>query len=488
MGKKKHEIMYGIPDVMAVIDKPSICAGSNIPEEMILDTMEDSGLYFGLETNYGKGYFAGKPSERDGNVMTIGTNGSGKSYVCAKSSIETWRDPFLALDIKGELSDHYSNLYRGGRVNRPHITFAPMKESVHYDPYAMLKKDDPHFVQYVREIAYAIIPMPLQVREPYWINLAQDLLSAAIVYFFTGGLDFIETISIVQTTSASELCRQIKRFGCKDALMFISEIGGLKPEQQSAIGTELKRHTIIFATDPYIQAALCGDGEQEKTFSWESVTTDADTPNVFLRLDQDKLEHWSGVIRLMLTQLVRQLERRPDKKNPQYHYMKPILLLLDEFPLLGKMEVITNALTTLRSKKVTFCLMLQSITQLDAIYGADVRRIMVDNCQYKVVLNVTEPDSQEYFSKLFGSVLTGKRGLSQSYDPYTERSTYGRQLQESREPLIHPHEFATNRDIWLYTPDGFFSTIRLPVSTTHLHVLEFDRALQTRYGRYGYDH
>jgi len=56
---------------------------------------------------------------------------------------------------------------------------------------------------------------------------------------------------------------------------------------------------------------------------------------------------------------------------------------LDEFPLLGKIDAVTNALTTLRSKKVTFCLMIQSIAQLDAVYSHDVRKIIVDNPKIK---------------------------------------------------------------------------------------------------------
>lgn len=158
--------------------------------------------------------------------------------------------------------------------------------------------------------------------------------------------------------------------------------------------------------------------------------------------------------------------------------VKPILVLLDEFPLLGNMDVITNALTTLRSKKVTFYLMLQSIAQLDAVYGQDTRKTIVDNCQYKAILNITEPDSQEYFSKLIGTVPIGRRSISQNYDPTTEYSTYGRQIQEFREPLILPHEFATNRDILLHTPYGLSRTIKLPVSETHLHVIENEKIIQ----------
>jgi hypothetical protein len=41
------------------IDKPTIRLGKNIPESMILD-IKESGLYLGLEQEYGKGYYVGK--------------------------------------------------------------------------------------------------------------------------------------------------------------------------------------------------------------------------------------------------------------------------------------------------------------------------------------------------------------------------------------------------------------------------------------------
>ena len=119
-----------------------------------------------------------------------------------------------------------------------------------------------------------------------------------------------------------------------------------------------------------------------------------------------------------------------------------------------------------------------SMAHLDAVYGRDIRKIIVDNCQYKALLNITEPDSQEYFSRLIGSVPLGRRSISHNFDPITDYSTYGRQIQEFREPLILPHEFATNRDILLHTPYGLLSTIKLPVSETHLHVYDHERIIQ----------
>lgn len=443
----------------------------------MVQDIQDSGLYFGLESTNGKGYYVGKKSGEDGNALVIGTNGSGKSYFLAKSMIETWHEPFVALDCKSELRLHYRQLQRAGRVQREYIVFDPIHGGAHYNPFSILKKDSPDFIENVREMAFILIPLRSNDPNSYWINMARDLLSAIIIYGFSIGLDFIETITIAVGLPVSELCQKIMQADFTIAQLFISEIAGLKKEQQAAIGTDLKQHLITFATDPHVMSALsCPDNK--RTFSWEEISSMPEAPNVFLCLNQDRLEQWGSMTRLMLTQLIRTLERRPDKQNPYAGRTNPFLLLLDEFPLLGKMDAITNALTTLRSKKVTFCLMLQSIAQLDAVYGHDVRKIIVDNCQYKAILNITEPDSQEYFSRLIGTVPIGRRSISQNYDPVTQFSTLGRQIQEFREPLILPHEFTTNRHIWLHTPNGFFCTIKLPVSATHKHAFDFDIILK----------
>ena len=52
---------------------------------------------------------------------------------------------------------------------------------------------------------------------------------------------------------------------------------------------------------------------------------------------------------------------------------------------------------------VTICLMVQSLVQLDEIYGEKARRTIVDNCHYKAILGTTDADSQKYFSNLIGT-------------------------------------------------------------------------------------
>ena len=76
----------------------------------------------------------------------------------------------------------------------------------------------------------------------------------------------------------------------------------------------------------------------------------------------------------MYTQLIRYLERRPDKYSPEGADNIQALLLMDEFARFGKLPLIADAVSTLRNRNVNICIVIQSLAQLDKIYGRDDRK------------------------------------------------------------------------------------------------------------------
>jgi len=234
-----------------------------------------------------------------------------------------------------------------------------------------------------------------------------------------------------------------------------------KPEESKmllSISAELSRHIILFATDMRIQDAFVPSERSFDSFCWE----DLETHNIFMCIPEDKLGQWDGAISLMLTQLIRSLERRPDRKHgEEAPTQQPILLLLDEFPRLGKVEAIQNAISTLRSKGVTICLIMQSLTQLDKTYGEKLRQIIVDNCRYKAILDVTDPENQKIFSDMAGSIKVSKNSVNIPKE--NGNKNYTLQISETREPIIYPHEFGTLGDkMVLITDKGFCRVEKAP--------------------------
>lgn len=399
-------------------------------------------------------------------MLVVGGAGSGKSSCIAIPTLETWGGTIFAIDIKGELTAHWNSL---STKRRPAKIFKLTNESevsTTYDPFYFLRQGgEVNLVQNAREIAHAIIPLPPNTHDPFWIQSARHVLTAALLYGYGIGASFNVTMARIQTIPMWELIEEIGKSDNLAATMHIAQFIGIENPSDNkmltGISAELSNNVMVFATDLKIKDAF---EHTENMMTWN----DLDNTNIFMCISEDKLGQWDGAITMMLTQLIRTLERRPDKKydlEGAKNNLPPVLLLLDEFPRLGKIDVIQNAISTLRSKWVTICLLMQSLTQLDKIYGNDSRKIIVDNCQYKAILNVTDPDNQKIFSDMVGSIIVPRKGYSSSKTDTADDTILATssQTSEIREPIIYSHEFATLKDeMVLMTPEGFCRVNKWP--------------------------
>lgn len=451
--------------ILKKAEKKQILAGKNIPNDRILSLNNTSGFYMGSPMEDSCRNYVGKRSEEDGNVIVVGRNGSGKSYNIAVPNLLTWEKSLVALDIKREFSDWYKECEREGKVDGKSIFFSIGNCEIHYDVYSDLDSKADDFIECVREIADALVPSPIEMKEPYWNDIARQLLTGVIIHCFLKGFDFSQTMIEIHRKSVLELCIEIKNSDHEAAKIFIKDIIGLSDQHRNAIGSTLSNYISAFTDMRVIEAF--STGEDRKTFGWKDIVqSEGESTKVFLHIEEDRLEQWGGLIRVMLTQLIRHLERRPNRNESKGIMPEPFLIMLDEFPRLGKIEVIKSALPTLRSKNVTFALFVQSIAQLDDTYGASARKVLVENCDYKVLLSITEPESQEYFSRMVGTVPSSQTSISKDIDS----GTMGYQVHETRERLIFPESFAGNKDIWIMTPGGFVSTLKMPVFELMKHM------------------
>ena len=422
--------------------------------QLLLQQGLDSGMYFGQAPTRSAPYFIGMPEGSDGNIIVVGGNGSGKSRYIAMPTLSTWHGAICATDIKGELSNHYAQLFRQGCVTRPHIIFDPTEPgSPSYDPFWWLLSDDEsNLLSNIWDIVRSIIPLSPEDKQPFWVETEQGVFAAALLHYFQCGLSFSESVSMIVSESISALTSTLCASSDLRIRALLGEISEMKPETVAAVDRGLRNKLMLFAVDLQIAHALRGKRESAPCFTWE----DLKKYQIFLRIPAHKVEQWSGAINLMYAQLFRYLERRPERYTPESAAHPQLLLLMDEFARFGKLDNMTAALSTLRSKKVNICLFVQSIAQLDKFYGSEDRRIIFDNCQYQAILRANDPETQECLSKLIGTTIQRQHGISKQLDRDMSKSGFGLQISETRDWVIHPHELAALHDVLLLTPSGFF--------------------------------
>lgn len=450
----------------------------DISDKILLDITYDSGFFFGVRSKYSLREYIGIPQGADENILVIGGNGSGKSSSIAKPTLITWKGTMCVTDIKGELSDFYAKLYQQGIITRPFIIFDPMQTNgISYDPfYWLLHDDEENLISNIQEITFALIPISPNDNQAFWVETEQSILAAALLYYFKLGAGFSETLSHIVKSTVTKLIKEILESDNVVAKMFLGEVGEMKPETLATFDRGLRNRLIPFATNPHISNAFRGVSEKATCFSWNEL----DNYNIFLRIPEDKIEQWGGAFNLMYTQLIRYLERRPDKYSPEGQNNVQTLLLMDEFARFGKLEMITNAMATLRSKNVNICLMIQSTAQLDKIYGEYDRRIIFDNCQYQAILRANDAETQKYISELIGVCKDTQLGLSENLDEFMENIGYGRQINEIYRYAVFPHELSTLKDILLLTPYGFYHVEKNPlhnIAKSPIRVLHNERQI-----------
>ncbi len=424
-----------------------------IPEQLILEKEKDSGFFLGVTGGRNSTKYVGIQQGVEGNICVIGGNGSGKSAGIVKQTLRTWSEAMCVTDIKGELSATYEKLYRHKLVKRPYIIFNPLKaNSMGYDPFYILEQDsEADLINHIWAISIAIIPLSPEDNQPFWVETEQGIFAAALLYYFRLGLSFSETIIMIASSTLTILVQEIQTNGNEAEKIFLGEIKSMKPETLADLDRGLRNKIMNFATDPYINWAFRGKREGANCFTWN----DLDEYNIFLCVPEDRIEQWSKAINLMYTQLIQHLERRPDKHSISGFNNVQTLLILDEFARFGKLEIMTNAISTLRSKCVNICLIIQSIAQLDKIYDVPDRRIIMDNCQFQAILRANDAETQKYCSELIGKHKHLMKSYGKSWSDDTDGYTYNTNTCESFEYKIQPHELSTLKDILLLSPDGF---------------------------------
>jgi len=213
----------------------------------------------------------------------------------------------------------------------------------------------------------------------------------------------------------------------------------------AGIFAEITRGVTTIVTDYSLVAALT-HAEGREIISPRDLEMGRD---VYIKIPEHLLRQWKNLLTLMVNQFVSFFERRVESKDN-----RPVLFLLDEFPRLGKIPAITDALATLRSKKITICIIIQSLAQLKMIYGHDAQEVIADTCAFKAILGATDANTQEYFSRLVGTFDKIRGSQSQSFDPYVGAPAgSGKSFSEDMEKrVIKPEEFAALREIILLYP------------------------------------
>lgn len=117
---------------------------------------------------------------------------------------------------------------------------------------------------------------------------------------------------------------------------------------------------------------------------------------------------------ILQTQLFQILIHTADN-TPDYHgeLPVPVQIIADEFANIGKIPNIQVLIASFRSRRISFCPIIQNLGQLEAVYGKHANTI-IDNCDTMLFLGGSSEKTTESISKRLGKTTVDYKNVSES--------------------------------------------------------------------------
>ena len=348
--------------------------------------------------------------------LIIGTTGSGKTWSLFLPNARRTPSSLVATDPKGELWDYTSGYQREVWRLAPRSPY-----STHGLNWIPLCRDE-HLSQL---LAAAVMQTDEDTREQQFWKLAdQQLCSALFTHVAYSPVPTPATLHSIMQLGPRQMVEHLKTSESPRARTCAQTLWELKPETRAGIVMSVA-NKLAFLQDPAVRRftsseltapdfrQLAVDPERSIAVYWQVHEQDVDL-----------LQPLSSLFfTLLLFQLCQGEGALP----------APVMLLLDEFAQIGRVPKFPNTIAVARGRGVALVLGIQSLGQLEQLYGRAGAEVIRTNCCTKVVLPGLDYDTAEHVSRALGETTVRQEYQSRKPEGWLATSyTYGEHHTQRR--------------------------------------------------------
>jgi type IV secretion system protein VirD4 len=152
---------------------------------------------------------------------------------------------------------------------------------------------------------------------------------------------------------------------------------------------------------------------------------------IYVVIPPHRLAEARLLINVLFSQLINLNTRElPSKENG---LNVPCLLLMDEFTAVGKIEILASAVAYMAGYNLRLLPIIQSVAQLDAVYGKEIARTLITNHAAQILFAPREQQDAKEYSEMLGDRSVSKATVNRGRDRSVSTS-------EERRPLMLPQE------------------------------------------------
>lgn len=337
---------------------------------------------------------------RNNNDLIIGPSGAGKTRGYVIPNILQCSESLIVTDTKGALRQQVGRVlawhgYRVLEINLADCLSSPWG----YNPLDYVRYDsrrDRYNEQDIMNIAAALVPVE-NGHEPFWDLAARMVLESLIGYV----LDFLPD----GEHTLSSVVRLFQVMGSKQFERLYDELKEVAPDSFAYSRYQMYR-SISHADKMYasIQGVLA---QKLSPLTFDGTKALFGNPQKvdFRTLGQHKAAVFLGIsdtdrsmdrlAALFYTQALHTLCDTADH-SPGHRLAVPVRLILDDFAANATIPDFDKITSVIRSREISVSIIIQSLSQLEALYGHARAATIINNCDQLLYLGCQDVETARF--------------------------------------------------------------------------------------------
>lgn len=400
--------------------------------------LADAGVFLG---RWRDGYLRHAGPE---HVMAFAPTRSGKGVGLVVPTLLSWTGSVIVHDIKGENWE----LTAGWRARFSHcLLFNPTDiRSARFNPLIEVRKgvDEVRDVQNIADVL--VDPEGALEHRSHWEKTSHSLLVGVILHVLYAEED--KTLARVATflsdpnrTFENTLRRMMttNHLGTKEAPLVHPVVASAARELLNK--SENERSGVLSTAMSFL--GLYRDPVVSTTTAacdWRIADLmDGERPaSLYLVVPPSDISRTKPLVRLILNQIGRRLTEQLEG-NAGFKHRFQLLMMLDEFPALGRLDFFETALAFIAGYGIRAFLIAQSLNQIAKAYGEN--NSILDNCHVRIAFSSNDERTARRISDALGTATEQRAQRNYAghrLSPWLAHVMVSR--QETARPLLTPGE------------------------------------------------
>ena len=350
-------------------------------------------------------------------VILAAPTRSGKGVGVVIPNLLDYRESAVVLDIKQENFD----LTSGWRKSIGHEVylfnpFAEDRRTHRWNPMTYVSPDPAFRVSDLQSIAAMLYP-DADDKDKFWISQARNAFLAFSLYLF----ERYEQDRSAEKPTLGAVLRVASGDGgeLKPYLQKLVQAPFLSSHAQTAFAGLLSQADVTFASiigsfreplnpwlNPVLDAATSADD-----FRLDDVRRRRMT--IYVGIQPNKLAESRLIVNLFFSQLINVNTKVLPQNDASLKHQ--CLLLMDEFTAIGRVDIIAKAVAYMAGYNLRLLPIIQSMAQLDAVYGKEVSRTIITNHALQIIYAPREQQDANDYSEMLGYTTIRRRARTRSH-------------------------------------------------------------------------